>query len=200
MLGKNLSKFRHLRIYLSAAVDKKASFEEKIIDSSKTIISINCYFDFFKYFGSDDFHKRELLFTTLCTVVDELFSFQLLDTEPIKAIYAKAVSSGFVFEWHFDKKLFSIGAYYISILYHSDVSVYKIYEVLYSSERKEIARRCIFMDEISVFQISKVYVVDDSNFCYFFSGPKKLFRSSVENILNGPEISTSVNTSAFFKN
>jgi hypothetical protein len=200
VLGKNEFPYNELYIYLSSSTFENDSISESIFDTTKSRRNVSCFFDFHHYSRATAYDKRKVIVDLVFKILSKLYYYLNIRDSSLRLAYDNIMRNGLHFEWLYKNRLHKINSdYYVSINYFTDINIYKIYEVLYSSNKEEIARRCIFMDHEQIFRISNLKIIDQSKFSYSFIGPLKEFASSVDLIKHGESITDYVNTSQFFR-
>jgi len=201
VLGKNPVHHTCFKIILTG----KSSYENTnryiIMEDTNRRIEVEYYFNFNDFFMLEtNTLQRCYLISLIHKVLNIYYINNNLNGSDLKIAYQKIIDSGCNFEWNFKNKYFKVDNYnYITLTYNSDYKKYKIYEILYDNKKNEKNRRCIFMDYIPLFKIEQVVMNEDGTFSYKFKGPNKIFKSSVDQIINGHNINDYVDTSKYFK-
>lgn len=198
---KSLStvKFVKIGIYLTgdAALDRKHEIFGNQIDVYKYCEFEKLYDDRF-----DKFVRKKYLLTL---IKDSLMANSgLLGIIPsdVNDAYQECLKRKILYEVYYKNKLFrsSSRKYYFGLLMIHDVDKYEIWEVLFNVKKEEIARRKGYHDRNDYYYLESVAWQENKDiFCYKFDGVKKLFCSSVEDILNGEQSEIFVNQGEYFK-
>lgn len=80
--------------------------------------------------------------------------------------------------WSNDRK------YFVQILINFDVNLYEIKINLFDNKKGLIGERVIFKHEQKKFNIEKVYWENKYIFCIKFIGPQKIFKNSIQDIID----------------
>jgi hypothetical protein len=200
VLGKNDFPYTELCIYLSSCVLKNKYTLNSLFDVTGSKMKIDYYFDFYDFSRMTAYEKKKVLINTIYKILSELYAYFNIADALLKLAYGSIIQKGLNFDWVYRDRLLRINKEnYVSLNYFTDIDIYKVYEVLYDSNKNEIARRCVFMDHDQIFKISVFKKIDQSKFSYSFNGPLKEFVSSIDLIKHGDSITDYVNTSQFFR-
>ncbi len=199
-LGKvEITSFNYINIFFT---DKASKHKSKKIDAN--------FVDYYYFWQENEFLREERSKYSMKKSMLKKITYPLLclcdeygwNRKPFKDAYTKCLAENLNNEWYFKDKLFrSPNRELFFGLHHIyDTSDFKIYEVLFDKNKKEIARRLCFHDTHMVFYLESASW-EGNNDCFFykFNGPKKIFKSEVDDLRQERERYIPESTSDYFK-
>ena len=106
-------------------------------------------------------------------------------TDIILDTYNTCLENGIRNEWWFKDKLIAAPdrKHYIGIYTIYDIKIFEYWLVLFDKLKNELIRHLILKDKFDSFPISRLSWQDRDHIIYQFSGPKKLFVYSIDDLL-----------------
>lgn len=173
------------------------------VTTTSNSVNADCYFDFALLKTlADNKSKKQYILDTLHGEMLRLCKVFSWDPTPFVYSYNRCLEQSLELTWLFKGKLFRSPdrKLYFGLFHVVDIEVFEIFEVIYDSNKKEIARRLCFTDSIPVFRLNEAFWSKDSkSFYYKFKGPQKVFEARVEDIRNNLPVFVDKNTGKFFK-
>jgi len=200
---KQLGKFKndectYLKIYFTEKTD-----DDGRLDKVQNFYHYYKFFDYDKYMQlTDNYSKKALLSEYLNQAIIELCDITKWGKNVFNEAFLKCKELEFRNEWLFKNKYFPSPNrdYYVGLYHIHDIDNFSIFEVLLDKNKKEIARRLSFKDNVAVFRIENLYWSPDSeSFNYKFKTPSKIFNRSIHELIDGKQLDLSMNTSGYFK-
>lgn len=181
------------------------------IETFRSTMSYYVFFDFYEFYQiPEDYLKRKFVLDKIQEAMLNICKKTNYDYEYFENIYQKCVQKNIQCRWFFDNKLFRSPNrdFYFGLESTINFSDYKIYEVLFDSQKNEVSRRLCFQDSASTFKIKWASWKENNDMFYysfggnrskFKTGPKKIFECKILDLLENKSYQLPNKVSEYFK-
>ena len=134
---------------------------------------------------TSNFDKKKIILDMIRDSLLHVASNESWTTDIILDTYNTCLENGIRNEWWFKDKLIAAPdrKHYIGIYTIYDIKIFEYWLVLFDKLKNELIRHLILKDKFDSFPISRLSWQDRDHIIYQFSGPKKLFVYSIDDLL-----------------
>jgi hypothetical protein len=135
----------------------------------------------------DESKRKNYILNIIFTCMDYLAQYEKWDKSVILETFNQCLKLEIKNEWWHQNRIIrsSNHNYYLGIYNIFELDFFEEYLVLFNKEKKEIIRHLIFKDRFDTFKVRKLAWVDNNTIYFQFDGPKKIFKYTIDEILEG---------------